>query len=162
MCVYSVKFGQTEAGKFQCASRILCAPLVMDGELFTSQNTILGIASEFEPERGCGGVVAAALGEQGKLSASSWAEVDGKAEIKGLRASDVCAIGSAATLKESREAEEIEAVYSIAVCVSRGEKCVDLAKKGRKAAEIHLIVAQQCLRLDRGSRREDSRSNTAG
>ena len=103
--VYAVKFGQAEAGKFRCAGRILSAALVMDGELFASQNTILGIASEFEPVCSCGGVVASALGKQGKLAAGARAELCGKAEIKRLRASDVSAIGIPATLKESREAE---------------------------------------------------------
>ena len=105
----------------------------MDGELFASQNTVLGIASEFEPECGCGGVVASALGKQSKLAASARAELCGKAEIKRLRASDVGAIGIAATLKESREAEQIEAVYPIAVRFLRGKKCVDFAKERGEA-----------------------------
>ena len=131
--VYAVKFGQAAAGKFRCAGRVLSAALVMDGELFASQNAVLGIASEFEPECGCGGVVASTLGKQGKLAASARAELGGKAEIKRLCASDVGAIGIAATLKESREAEEIEAVYSIAIRFLGGEKCVDLAKERGEA-----------------------------
>ena len=123
----------------------------MDGELFTSQNTILWVGSEFEPERGCGGVVAVAFGEQGKLAAGARAEFGGEAEIERLRTSDVGTFGIAAPLEESREPEEIEAVDSFALCVLRCDESVDLAKKGGQAAQIHLVVPQDAYKWIRGA-----------
>ena len=113
----------------------------MDGELFASQDTILWVGNEFEPECRCGGVIAAAFGEQGKLASRAWAELGGKAEVERLRTSDMSAIGIAAPLEETRQAEEIQAVDSVAISVLRRDECVDLAKQGGQAAQIHLVVA---------------------
>jgi hypothetical protein len=145
-----LKLGQAQAGKFRRASVILGTAFVMDGQLFTSQHSILWIGDEFKPECGCGGVVAPAFGEQSKLAAGARAEFRGKAEIERLRTSDVGPIGIAAAFEKTRETEEIEAVYSIALCFLRGEKCIDLAKKGGQAAQIHLVVSQNAYKGIRG------------
>src|ERR1700685_3154404 len=105
---------------------ILCVTLVMNGQLFTRQNTILWIGSKLKPEcRGCG-VVTSAFGEQSKLTVRARANFGGKAEIERLRTSDVGAAGIPAATEETGEAEKIEAVYSISFGFLRGEKCIDL------------------------------------
>ena len=74
MSAQAPKLCQTEAGKFRRTCRILCAALVMDGELLTSQNTVVRISNEFEPERCGGGMLATAFGEKSKLATRARAE----------------------------------------------------------------------------------------
>lgn len=113
---HAPKPGQAQSGKFHCAGRILCAVLVVDGELLTSQNTVLGVVGEFEPKRDSGVMVAPALGKKSELAVSARPKFGWKAEAQRLRACDVGAIGLATPLEEPREAEQIEAVYSIPIC----------------------------------------------
>ena len=141
-----LKLCQAEPGKFRRARRILCAALVMNGELFASQNAIFWVSGELDPECRCGSVIAAAFGKQRKLAAGARAELGGKTEVERLRASDMSAIGIAAPLQKTRQPEQIETLYSIAICFFGGEKCVDLAKERGKAAQIHLVVAQNAYK----------------
>jgi hypothetical protein len=129
MEAHVLDLGESEASIFRGAGKVLCATLVMDRQLFTSQKTILRVGDELEPKSSCSRVVASAFGEQGQLAAGSRAEFSWEAEIERLRASDVGAIGIATAPEEMGKTEEIAAVDSFAVGVLRGEKRIYFAKK---------------------------------
>ena len=142
----ALKLRQTKSGIFVRPGDILRPTLVMDSQLFTSQNTILRIASEFEPKGGSGGMIAAAFGKHREVMMSARAKFGGQTQIERLRARDVGAIGIAPPFEESRKAEKIEAVDPFAVSALRREKRVDLGKESCKAPEVHLIVAQHAYK----------------
>src|SRR5580693_10759304 len=113
----ALELDQAEACIFDCGSDIFCAAFVVDGELFTSHDAVLRVVHEFEPESGGCGMIAAALGQHGKIASRAGSEFVGKAEVERLRTRNVGAIGIAPPLEETREPEEIEAVDSFAVGV---------------------------------------------
>jgi len=85
-------------------------------------------------------MIATSLGEQSKLASRTRAEFIGKAEIKCLQTRHARAIGIATPLEETREAEEIEAIDSVALSLLRRDKGVDFSKESSEAAQIHLVV----------------------
>src|SRR5712692_4704135 len=118
--------------------------LVEDGELLAGVDGILlaggPISGQLVPQQRGLLVIAAALGEQCQIAAGLGAKLGRKTTMERSRAGSVCTIGIAAALQKPRQAKKIEAIEIGVRMVLDSEKRIDPAKKGRKAAQVHLIV----------------------
>jgi hypothetical protein len=105
------EFGEGELRELERAGVILKAAFIVDSELFAGVGALGGLGSNnFVPEGGGLGVVTAALGVLREFAAGLGADFVGQAEVEGLSAGGLCALGVAATMEEAGETEEVAAV----------------------------------------------------
>ena len=99
------------------------AAFVVHGELLAGVDAFGGVGGDdFVPESGGFGVGAAAFGMLRQFAAGLRADVVGQAEVEGLGAGGLGALGVSPAVKKAGEAEEIAAIDAAVLWRFRGEQ----------------------------------------
>lgn len=137
----TLELGKSELCEFGGVSGVFLLALIIESELFAGVDAVDRVGNDFVPQGGGTLVIAAALRHLGKLAASAGMDVTGQAEIDGLDASGLGAVGLSTAQKKTGEAEEVEAGDVIIENRVFPEKRVHFCVESGEAAQIHLIVA---------------------
>jgi hypothetical protein len=140
----ALKGFQPKLGELHGAREIAGVTFVVHRQLFAGEDDLLRVGDKLVPEARGAIAIAAALGHQSKFACGLRAEFLGETGIEGVGASGMGKVFFAFSVKKFRQAKKINRIGLREAAFARFEKGIDFYEKGSDAAQVHLIVLDDC------------------